>query len=233
MEVCTLMAIQDASALAPGPAGAGFRNGLSPSTSARKMTPEAGHSNGEGYSGAGGALSEEMWEERISGMSKLFGEPDDQIGHSVIPFYLGGGPDIVVFCGFAAGKLYVTCDLVGSDEQPPNSHGQYELAVLHEKGEQWGVDIIFRLARYTTESVIDDLHTMDIRPAAPEGSTIVAFLFRRIGDFRYFGQPANVICCVGITEEELRFAQECGGEALVKALGPDFLLTDLWRDSRL
>jgi len=178
---------------------------------------------------------EDVWDERLKGMKRFFGEPDNTVLHGTIPFYLGqdmgGSPDVVKFSKFTDGILYVTSELIGYENQARNSCGQYELAIVHPNNEEWGIDIICQLAYYTIENPIEDLETMDIGPVTPDDSTIEGFLFRRIAEFEFFGSPANVICCVGITKEELKFKHDFGSEVLVDRIGKDFYLTDLYRNS--
>lgn len=179
---------------------------------------------------------EELWDARIQGMEKTFGPHDDSVLHGTIPFHLGqdsgGSPDVVMFSKYTDGKLYVTADLIGS-EQAPNSVGNYELAVVHKGEEDWGVNIICQLAYYTLENPIDDGETMDIDSATPEDSTIEAFLFRRIAEFDVLGSKSNVICCIGITGPELEYSHNTGSTELIDKLGNDFLITDLYRESRI
>jgi hypothetical protein len=181
---------------------------------------------------------EELWEDRLERLEEAFGESDDVVLHSPVPFHLGpevgGAPDLLRFSQFVDGKLYVTAELTGpGSEQPPNPAGQYELAIVHRGEERWGPNLIAQLAHYTMESVLDDGETMDIGPAAPEGSTIAGFLFRRIASFEVLGEAAHVLCCVGITAEELAYKHSHGSPALVDKLGGDYLETDLKRASRV
>ena len=178
---------------------------------------------------------QEIWDARMMGLESTFGKCDKTHLHSTIPFDLGidlgGSPDVISFSGFTNGKLYVTADLIGCADQKPNSHGNYELAVAHQGDEDWGVDIICRLAYYTLNNEIDNGETMDIGEATPEGSTIEALLFKRIASFDFQGKPANVICCIGITKSELDYCFEQGIEALFEKLPKEFVLTDLYRKS--
>ena len=176
------------------------------------------------------------WEARMAGLESNFSKCDDNVLHGVVPFMLGrqmgGSPDIVTFSSYTKGKLYVTADLLGSD-QKPNSHGNYELAVVHQGEEKWGVGIISGLAYYTLENVLDHGHTMDVGPAVPEGSTIAGLLFKRIADFDYLGSPANVLCCIGITKDELAFKFEHSSEELIAKLPENYLLTEMNRESHI
>jgi hypothetical protein len=179
---------------------------------------------------------QKIWDARMKGLEAHFGTCDKVHLHAIIPFEigldLGGSPDVVTFSEYTSGKLYVTADLIGS-EQKPNSYGNYELAVAHQGEEDWGVDIICRLAYYTLENVIDHGETMDIAEAVPECSTIVALLFKRIADFEHLGKPANVLCCIGITQDELDFCFEHGTKELLKRFPRSYLLTEMCRKSHL
>lgn len=179
---------------------------------------------------------EALWDARIKGMEKIFGPHDEAVLHGTIPFHLGhdlgGTPDVVMFSNYTDGKLYVTAELIGSD-QAPNSAGNYELAVVHRGDEDWGVNVICQLAYYTIVNPIDDGETMDIRSATPKDSLIEAFLFRRIAKFDVQDISGNVICCIGITGSELEYKQRKGSEALIQKLGNNFLLTDLYRASKI
>lgn len=179
---------------------------------------------------------EDVWDARLAGMVKFFGPNDDSVLHSAIPFEvgqdLGGSPDVVTFSQYANGILYVTADLIGS-KQIPNADGQYELAILHPEDEEWGYEIICALAYYSLESPMNAGDTMDIGEATPEDSALEGLLFRQIAGFEVLGQPASVLCCVGLTENELRFCQEHGSAKLIETLGDGFLVTDLNRASLL
>jgi hypothetical protein len=74
---------------------------------------------------------------------------------------------------------------------------------------------------------------MDIGSATPEDSSIEAFLFRRIAEFDVLGKKSNVICCIGITSSEMEYSHNKGSSALIKKLGNDFLVTDLYREYKI
>ncbi|MEW6534566.1 MAG: suppressor of fused domain protein [Candidatus Auribacterota bacterium] len=171
----------------------------------------------------------------MRGLEATFGKSDDIHLHALVPFeygiHLGGSPDIVSFSGFTSGKLYVTTELIGYTDQKPNSEGNYELAIAHKGDEDWGVNIICRLAYYTLDNVLEHGETMDIANVTPDGSTIVALLFKRIASFQFQGNPANVICCIGITQHELDLCFKQGSTALLKKLPQDYVLTELYRES--
>jgi hypothetical protein len=177
---------------------------------------------------------EEWWGGLIQGMEQFFGACDDNALPAAIPFSvgqdLGGCPDVVSFSKYIEGTLYVTMDLTDS-EQLSNEDGNYELAIAHEGEEQWGVDFICHLAFSTLTKTINDGDTMDMSLDMPEDSTLDGFLFKRIAKFDVLGHPCSVLCCIGITESELKFCQENGSDKLIEKLGGDYIVTDLYRES--
>jgi hypothetical protein len=178
---------------------------------------------------------EKQWKEREAGLESLFDKADEMVLHGVIPFFagieMGGTPDLISFSNYNDGKLYVTCELVGSEEQKPNKNGQYELAICHKDGEEWGVDIICKLAHYTLDEELNHGETMDIKPMTPRWSGIVAFLFKDIGHFTFFGKPANVVCCIGITKRELKWCWKNGGNTFFHKMPEGYIYTEKKRKS--
>lgn len=71
-------------------------------------------------------------------MARIFGPQDENVLHGSTPFdfgqEVGGSPDVVKFSQFTEGVLYVTADLIGSN-QVENAAGNYELAVVHQEEE--------------------------------------------------------------------------------------------------
>jgi hypothetical protein len=73
---------------------------------------------------------------------------------------------------------------------------------------------------------------MDIGPATPEGSTIVAFLFCDYGRFVVRDQNAGIILCVGITSSELEACRKGESKRIEMLLKSQsvFPFTDLQRE---
>ena len=173
---------------------------------------------------------------RQRALEPTFGPADEMHIHAVVPFEfgldIGGRPDMLTWSEYVPGvKLYVTCDLTGNEDQPPNRDGQYELAVVQPVEENWAVDLVRRLAYYTLNTPLNHGETMDFGPAASENSDIVAFLLRRIARFRVFDRPATVLCCIGITGAELECALEDGSDVLYENFPGEYMLTTARRRS--
>src|SRR3990172_4485853 len=124
---------------------------------------------------------EQWWNARVAAMESVLGETDEILGHAPVPFDFGpengGAADIVFFRHHLDGIVYVTCELIGRDDTIPNTLGNYELMICHRDDEHWGSNLISQLANYTLEAELNPGDTMDIGPAAPEGSSISALLF--------------------------------------------------------
>lgn len=177
------------------------------------------------------------WNARLQALEKIFGPSANTVLHGIITFDvgrdLGGSPDFLILPNYVSGKLYVTSELVGGTTQLKNSCGQYELAIAHADDEEWGIYFLSQLAYETLNEIYEDGDIMDISPAVPEGSTISALIFKRIAEFDCLGEGANVLCCIGITHDELEFAFQFGIDELYLRFPPNYLLSEMYRDSFL
>ena len=162
------------------------------------------------------------FDERLAALERAFGKSADVILHSVVPFVFGfeqgGRADVVQFREYVDGTVYVTCDLLGSEEQVPNRLGTYELAICHRPGEDGGAPAIAALAYYTLQAPIEPGDTMDAGSIVPEGSPIVALLFEEFARFDIRGEPAGVLLCIGITADELSACRRGQWKRVLKAL---------------
>jgi hypothetical protein len=182
---------------------------------------------------------EQWWDARVAAIEKVLGKSDDVVGHAMIPFHfgpqMGGAADVIYFRHHIPGRVSVTSELIGYDEQVQNELGNYELMICHRDDEEWGPGIISRLASYTLEAELNPGDTMDIGPAVPEDSQITAFLFFEYAKFTVRDRPAGLLLCVGITAEELeacRDGRRLEVEEALKKAGV-YPYTDLDRDSVL
>ena len=156
--------------------------------------------------------------ERESELSKILGEPTESLFHAVVPFYLGGSADVMVFPNYISGATYVTAEMTGCDDQMPNQNGNYELMFCTRSDNTWAANILSVLARYTTETVLNPGDTMDC-PAFPD-SQLTALLYADPGTPSYTvnGRKASLLLCVGITQAELELSRASGSEALISKL---------------
>jgi len=174
--------------------------------------------------------SEEVWDARADALARVFGANYDQSFHAPHPFSLGGQADVVAFSHHLDGVVYVTAELSG---KPDESYADYELMICHRSAQDWGPNVISRLAPYTQQAYIAAGESMDIDDATPADSKIKAFLFDTYGTFNLFGQDFELRLCIGITKEELKFKIDHDGEKLLDLLKRHgvYPFTDLERDS--
>lgn len=156
--------------------------------------------------------SQEIWDARAHALRLVLGPDHENVLHSPIPLFMGGGADVLVFHQHVPGVTYVTADLTG---KPDDSFTDYELMVCHRSVEDnWGGNIISQLAAYAIEHSISAGETMDIDSATPADSEIKAFIFDTYQTFSMFGCDFELQLCLGITKAELAFAQKNGPDEL-------------------
>jgi hypothetical protein len=171
-----------------------------------------------------------IWNARLAALENVLGPSDDLVFHAAHPFELGGQADVVRFSKHLRGYVYTTAELSGPGER---RYADYELMICTRDHDDWGPNIISRLAPYTQEAEILAGETMDIDRAVPHGSSIAAFLFDTYATSRAFGTDFDLRVCVGITREELAFKFEHEAAALLELLKRHgvYPFTDLSRHS--
>jgi hypothetical protein len=174
--------------------------------------------------------AEEVWNARADALARALGSGHDEAYHAPHPFSLGGNADVMAFYHHLSGAVYVTAELTG---KPDRSYADYELMICHRARDDWGPNVISRLAPYTQEAYIAAGESMDIDQATPPESKIKAFLFDTYTTFPLFGEENELRLCMGITKAELQFKMKHGPEKLLELLKRHgvFPFTDLDRDS--
>ena len=170
----------------------------------------------------------EVWDARADALAEVLGQGHDNVFHAPHPFTLGGNADVLAFHHHLKGIVYVTAELTG---KPEACYADYELMICHRSRQDWGPNIISRLA--PQQAFIGAGESMDIEAATPEESPIKAFLFDTYGRFALFGHENELRLCIGITKPELQFKMEHGAQkllALLKTHGV-YPFTDLERES--
>jgi hypothetical protein len=116
---------------------------------------------------------QEVWDARADALAQVLGSGHDNVFHAPHPFQLGGQADVMAFFHHLPGAVYVTAELTG---RPRACYADYELMICHRSPDDWGPNIISRLAPYTQEAYISAGETMDIDDATPPDSRIKAFI---------------------------------------------------------
>jgi len=150
---------------------------------------------------------EEWWNARTEAMQVILGPMDDMVVHAVIPFDFGfeagGLADVISFSGYLDGIVYATSELIGRDAQIPNDLVNYELMICFRKRDEWGPNLLSRLAYYTRDARLNPRETMELGSFSPEGSTLAGFLFYKFATFRVRDRNAGLLPCLGITQAEM------------------------------
>jgi hypothetical protein len=162
---------------------------------------------------------ERSWNARLAALESVLGPHDDEhIVHSLIPFHLDGGVDVVIFRKHLAGVVYVTADLIGDDRSRPNALGQYELMVCLREEADWAPQLLSWLAKYTIGAILSPGDTVDIGPALPQPTALSQLLFVPYARVTVDGKEAGILLCLGITPEEYDHLRERGYEDLIAEL---------------
>jgi hypothetical protein len=145
----------------------------------------------------------QTWDARQAALESVLGPAEDTVLHAPVPFHLGGQADVLTFRQRTAGRIAATCELLGEPSQKRNLQGTYELAIAHRDENDWGPNIISKLARYTCDAVLQPGQTMDIDSAVPAKSTIAGFFFDDFKRMKFAGADAGVLLCIGLTADEV------------------------------
>ena len=173
---------------------------------------------------------QEVWDARAEALARVLGPAHDQVFHALVPLAFGGHADVMVFKQHLDGVVYVTADLTG---KPDACSSDYELMICHRSAQNWGPNILSKLAPYSQKKPIGAGHSMDIGSATPAASPIRAFLFDTYGTFTLFGRENELRLCIGITKPELEYKLQHGSQKLLELLKRHnvYPFTDLERDS--
>jgi hypothetical protein len=168
-------------------------------------------------------------------LERELGPKDEAAIHAIIGFEFGGPPDLLLFRNAPGvkGTFYVTSDLLFFERQPENSLGRYELALCLPKESDWAGHVLFKLSQATVEEVFDVGHTADITAWVDSSCPIKGLVFTKLVSFEFGGRAFGALLCVGVTRNELDYAQEYGSDALVERLksAGAFPVTDIERTS--
>src|SRR4051812_42772033 len=178
---------------------------------------------------------QQIWDARKAALESALGPADDSILHALVPFHLGGQADVLTFRNHIPGRTAATCELLGQPAQKRNLLGTYELAIAHRDDNDWGPNVISKLARYTCDALVQPGQTMEIGSAVPPGSTIAGFFFDDYKRIKYGGENAGLLLCIGLTADELAACMAGKRQTVYAALVTQniFPYTDLNRPSVL
>jgi hypothetical protein len=147
------------------------------------------------------------WDARREALEKVFGPSEENIFTSMIPIYIGGKCDVMVFKKHVKGVAYVTAGLTQTSEQPPSELGQYEMVMCSRKPNDDLAGLLSELSNYTLSSTLSPHDTIDMGEDQPKGVTMRALLALEYepakGGFDLMGKQCGLLLLVGITAAEL------------------------------
>lgn len=167
-----------------------------------------------------------IWKIRSSALTKVFGPPEDELYHAIIPLEReSGGADVLIFREFIDGFTYLTSDLTSvKSKQVLSEIGNYELMICTKNKSDWAAGIISDIAQYTLEKTVNPGNTMEMD--FPDNSNLKALVFvePELPEFEFWGREYSILLCVGVTESELEYAFEKGSAALLELLEENEIL---------
>jgi hypothetical protein len=192
--------------------------------------------DGDGEGADAGGEWQVVWDARTEALEKIFGPSDENIFTSMIPIYVGGKCDVMVFKQHVKGVTYVTAGLTETSEQPPSELGQYEMVMCSRKPNDDIAGLLSELSNYTLGSTLSPHDTIDMGEDQPKGVTMRALLALEYqpgkGKFELMGKQCGLLLLVGITAAELTaFRRNRADEVLEKLAKSVLPFTDLKRRS--
>lgn len=170
------------------------------------------------------------FEAKKAALEKVLGPMYEIVGHSALPFALGGAVDMYFFPNVMNGTVMVTMELIEPDGSgpAPNRMGTYELAACtrypvnepnpsFEKIERRFNEIFTTLGNYSYEATLEPGETCEI--PAEDGGTICLLLDElEADDFVIAGRKHGLLLCMEIFRSEMEFAKKNGSEELIAKL---------------
>lgn len=155
-------------------------------------------------------------------MEAVLGKAEEMEYHSVMPLFLGGQADVVLFRNYVPGYTYVTSDIIGDGSQKKNRLGNYELMICTKQESDWATNLISEVASYTFEAKLKPGDTMEAEGAFPENSTIekMVFCVPEISPktFKILDKKCGLLLCIGITQEEFAICRQEGSKKVLAEL---------------
>jgi hypothetical protein len=83
---------------------------------------------------------------------------------------------------------------------------------------EWARSVLSALGAMSFETCLDDGHTVDFAGGGPAATAIAGVVLETTATVTIDETPYSVIACHGLTREELDYAQEMGGPAIIDRL---------------
>ena len=183
---------------------------------------------------------EKYYEIKQAALEKILGNMHDFVGHAIVPFKIGGAVDMYYFPHALSGTAFVTMELMepdGSGPMPGNI-GTYELIAFTKhaidnnasndveqssafnKIERRICGIFTGIADHSRNAIMNPGNTCEVPAGEKEKNRCLIFdEYKKDGiDFDFDGQKHGLLLCIEIFPQEMRYAMEKGGPALLDKL---------------
>jgi len=180
--------------------------------------------------------SDRFAREKQAGLERVLGTMHNVMDHAIVPFDAGGALDVYFFPNAMPGTVLASMELILPDGTGtvPNQLGTYEVAACTRKPIALAEADQDATPFQQTERRLRDLMTWVGRSAAAaklepgeyyqvpcdEGEMFVVFDRFPIGggELLISGRKHGLMLCIEVTQDECRYADEHGGERLLRLL---------------
>lgn len=165
---------------------------------------------------------ETFYEQLYAPLTRALGPLGPETIAAIVGFDMGGPLSFRTIGGNSGFVTYVSCELAVRDEQQASSFGRFEVLATCDS-EEWVRSVLTGVGAMSLEVAFDDGHTLDIGGWVNTGwlkrkPPLQGLLFSEEYGVNIDGQPYGVMRCVGITRQELKFAQSKSVPELVAKL---------------
>jgi len=189
---------------------------------------------------------EKHYELKKKGIERILGPMYELVGHSLIPFQMGGAVDMYYFTSCMPGTVFATMELIEPDgsSPKPNYNGAYELITCtkltmpppephevrskrikegqlsdFEKIECRMSGIMTGIGNYSFDAVIKAGETAEVPWGDDEEYCLVFDEFDTKGiPFEIEGKKHSLLLCIEIFRSEMEYAMEFGSKLLLAKL---------------
>ncbi len=179
---------------------------------------------------------ERDYELKSLGLEKVLGPMHNLVGHSVIPFDLGGSVDLYYYLNHIPGTGFATMELLDPDGNGPlpNRYGTYELVAFTKESYSSGDDaanpfniisnsicgILTTIGWYSRQAVLNPKETMEIPTVeGKENICIILDHYEPQGKkFTIGDRSHHLLLCMQVFKSEMDFARKNGSAALIEMM---------------
>lgn len=175
------------------------------------------------------------YEQKVQGLENILGKMNNIVGHSIIPFAVGGAVDMYYFPNHIEGTGFATMELLDPDGNGPmpNLFGTYELTAFTKQPYSGNAEtetafdsikrrvcgIFTTIGNYSFDAVLNPYQTCEI-PRGDEDTIYLIFDKYQPGtnEFNIGGRIHHLLLCIEVFKNEMDYARANGGKNLIEKL---------------